>query len=257
MPDAGPQITTGAGWMNSTTDAGTWITAGAGEMYSTATFCGNCRGVWGPPAPCPLPLGPLGLCRRGQQPPHPTWRGSVLTRPTVRELPLGTNGLPSAPAPTQRADSPGPTSGPPSPGGGQEASWVMIVVATLDANWRSSLIITPKEVDTFSSNCETLWIEKTVWYAKPLELWPGPESSFEGVLHKARDPMRSDVPPVTPSGEARDDCHGMRWWRHHLKTSLVLPTQSILHHAFDDPSDHGSASRRCQTSPCGCRRRTS
>ena len=37
----------GAGWMNSTTGAGTWITAGAGEMYSTATFCGNCRGVWG------------------------------------------------------------------------------------------------------------------------------------------------------------------------------------------------------------------
>ena len=36
----------------------------------------------------------------------------------------------------------------------------MIVEATLDANWRSSLTITPKEVDTFSSNCETLWIEK-------------------------------------------------------------------------------------------------
>ena len=30
----------------------------------------------------------------------------------------------------------------------------MIVKATLDANWRSSLTITPKEVDTFSSNCE-------------------------------------------------------------------------------------------------------
>ena len=40
-----------------TTGACTWITAGAGEMYSTATICGNCRGVWGPPAPCPLPLG--------------------------------------------------------------------------------------------------------------------------------------------------------------------------------------------------------
>ena len=102
----------------------------------------------------------------------------------------------------------------------------MIVEATLDANWRSSLTITPKEVDTFSANCETLWIEKTVWYAKPLELWPGPESSSERVLHKARDSMRSDVPPVTPSGEARDDCHGMRWWRHHLKTSSVVPTQS-------------------------------
>ena len=102
----------------------------------------------------------------------------------------------------------------------------MIVEATLDANWRSSLTITPKEVDTFSSKCETLWIEKTVWYAKPLELWPGPESSSERVQHKARDSMRSDVPPVTPSGEARDDCHGMRWWRHHLKTSLVVPTQS-------------------------------
>ena len=30
----------------------------------------------------------------------------------------------------------------------------MIVEATLEANWRSSLTITPKEVDTFSSNCE-------------------------------------------------------------------------------------------------------
>ena len=46
MSDAGPQITTGAGWMNSTTGAGSWITAGAGAMYSTATICGNCRGVW-------------------------------------------------------------------------------------------------------------------------------------------------------------------------------------------------------------------
>ena len=81
----------------------------------------------------------------------------------------------------------------------------MIVEATLDANWRSSLTITPKEVDTFSANCETLWIEKTVWYATPLELWPGPESSSERVLHKARDSMRSDVPPVSPSGEARDE----------------------------------------------------
>ena len=78
-----------------------------------------------------------------------------------------------------------------------------------DANWRSSLTITPKEVDTFSANCETLWIEKTVWYATPPELWPGPQSSSERVLHKAQDSMRSDIPPFTPSGEARDDCHGL------------------------------------------------
>ena len=74
----------------------------------------------------------------------------------------------------------------------------MIVEATLDANWRSSLTITPIEGDTFPSNCETLWIEKTVWYAKPLELWPGPESFSERVLHKARDSMRSDVPSRYP-----------------------------------------------------------
>ena len=210
--------------MNCTTGAGTWITAGAGEMYSTATFCGNCRGVWGLPAPCPLPLGPLRPLSK-----RPAATASNLARICfntpersvnclweqmdfrLRLRPLNAQILQD-----RRQDR----------GGGQEASWVMIVEATLDANWRSSLTNTPKEVDTFYSNCATLWIEKTVWYAKPLELWPGPESSSERILHKARDSMRSDVPPVTPSGEARDDCHGMRWWRHHLKTSLVVPTQS-------------------------------
>ena len=101
----------------------------------------------------------------------------------------------------------------------------MIVEATLGANWRSTLTITPKEVDTFSSNCENSGLRRR--FGTPSHSsWPGPESSSERVMHKARDSLRSDVPPVTPLDEARDDCHEMRWWRHHFKTSSVVLTQS-------------------------------